>query len=94
MTAAVAHAYIAAGQAIRSLRNDGFVEDEIPRKDRPAVRKLLGKVASDLFGAGDEPACRVCACTEDAACPGGCAWAEEDLCTACARKTKGRKRRG
>ncbi|TAH39267.1 MAG: hypothetical protein EYC70_00335 [Planctomycetota bacterium] len=27
--------------------------------------------------------CRRCGCTEVAACPGGCAWLEEDLCTAC-----------
>ena len=27
--------------------------------------------------------CRVCQCTDDRACPGGCAWAEADLCTAC-----------
>lgn len=27
--------------------------------------------------------CRECGCTELNACHGGCAWAEEDLCTAC-----------
>ncbi len=27
--------------------------------------------------------CRVCGCTEDAACPGGCFWVEYDLCSAC-----------
>lgn len=33
--------------------------------------------------------CRLCGCTEDRACPGGCAWANDDrdLCTACAGKT-------
>lgn len=29
------------------------------------------------------PACRVCGCTDDRACPGGCAWVEADLCTSC-----------
>lgn len=29
-------------------------------------------------------ACRVCGCTEGNACPGGCAWADDDLCTQCA----------
>jgi len=29
------------------------------------------------------PHCRVCGCTEDQACPGGCAWVTEGLCTAC-----------
>ena len=28
-------------------------------------------------------ACRVCGCTEDRACEGGCSWAEPDLCSAC-----------
>lgn len=31
----------------------------------------------------DVQACRVCGCTNDNACPGGCYWVEEDLCSAC-----------
>lgn len=27
--------------------------------------------------------CRVCGCTEERACPGGCAWAETGLCSQC-----------
>jgi len=27
--------------------------------------------------------CRVCGCTERAACPGGCYWVAEDVCSAC-----------
>lgn len=30
-------------------------------------------------------ACRACGCTEERACPGGCYWIEDDLCSACAR---------
>ncbi|KAF5051099.1 hypothetical protein DSECCO2_422620 [anaerobic digester metagenome] len=30
--------------------------------------------------------CRVCGCTEDNACPGGCYWVEEDLCSECVGK--------
>jgi hypothetical protein len=30
--------------------------------------------------------CRVCGCTEDHACPGGCYWVEEDLCSECIGK--------
>ena len=30
--------------------------------------------------------CRVCGCTEHQACPGGCYWVEDDLCSACADK--------
>jgi len=29
-------------------------------------------------------ACRVCGCTQERACPGGCYWVEADLCSACA----------
>ena len=31
-------------------------------------------------------ACRVCGCTDDHACEGGCWWIEKDLCSKCARK--------
>jgi hypothetical protein len=27
--------------------------------------------------------CRVCGCTDDRACEGGCSWIEADLCSAC-----------
>jgi len=30
-----------------------------------------------------ERECRVCGCTDDWACPEGCWWVEEDLCSAC-----------
>lgn len=33
-----------------------------------------------------ERKCRVCGCTDIAACPGGCYWVEEDLCSACVGK--------
>lgn len=31
----------------------------------------------------DGPACRVCGCTENNACFGGCWWVEPDLCSEC-----------
>lgn len=36
----------------------------------------------------EDRACRVCGCTEDNACEGGCSWVEEDLCSACADDEK------
>lgn len=27
--------------------------------------------------------CRYCGCTDGHACPGGCAWAQKDVCTNC-----------
>lgn len=29
------------------------------------------------------PACRVCGCTDERACEGGCSWVEPDLCSQC-----------
>ena len=29
------------------------------------------------------PACRVCGCTQNNACPDGCWWVEPDLCSSC-----------
>ena len=31
-----------------------------------------------------QPACRVCGCTQDRACDGGCSWVDDDLCSSCA----------
>jgi len=40
----------------------------------------------------DVPRCRVCGCTDEHACPGGCSWVEDpeggDLCSACAERMK------
>jgi len=33
--------------------------------------------------------CRVCGCTEMDACPVGCSWVEEDLCSVCAQAVAG-----
>lgn len=31
------------------------------------------------------PSCRVCGCTDERACEGGCWWVEDDLCSSCVR---------
>lgn len=41
--------------------------------------------------ARSEQICRVCGCTENNACEGGCSWVEPDLCSACARKSQTKK---
>jgi hypothetical protein len=38
----------------------------------------------------DEPTCRECGCSDSLACPDGCWWVEEDLCSACAAELDGR----
>lgn len=39
--------------------------------------------AANVAEAIEAPHCRVCGCTEDHACDGGCYWIEEDLCSSC-----------
>ena len=36
----------------------------------------------------DEQKCRICGCTENNACEGGCYWVEDDLCSKCVGKVK------
>ncbi len=36
----------------------------------------------------DERKCRICGCTDNCACPGGCYWVEEDLCSRCVEKAE------
>jgi hypothetical protein len=31
----------------------------------------------------EEQKCRICGCTDNKACEGGCSWVEPDLCSAC-----------
>ena len=40
----------------------------------------------------DPQVCRICGCTDDRACDGGCSWAEPGLCSACVAKAKKRKK--
>lgn len=63
------------------------------------LREQLRKVMLERHQAGLDPelgravrACRVCGCTDFRACPGGCSWVEDDLCSAC--YVPSRKRRG
>jgi ParB family chromosome partitioning protein len=43
---------------------------------------LLVEMVDDLPDA-ELRVCRVCGCTDDRACEGGCSWVEADLCSAC-----------
>jgi hypothetical protein len=58
---------------------------------RNATRRLvLTNTGKNALGAYDDKRsgkCRVCGCTDEQACPGGCAWApgtRRTLCTSCA----------
>ena len=37
------------------------------------------------IGQADKRRCRVCGCTQFHACPGGCYWVSDDLCSRCLR---------
>ena len=51
-------------------------------------------VATDLWDNGvpleEGRTCRVCGCSDYIACPGGCYWVEDDLCSQCVGKEKDR----
>jgi hypothetical protein len=49
------------------------IDDEYAENEREEI----------LLDNNDEPACRVCGCTELEACEGGCIWVEADLCSRC-----------
>lgn len=35
-----------------------------------------------------ERICRYCGCTDEQACPGGCSWVTDDLCSACQQRAQ------
>lgn len=47
--------------------------------------RLRGKAAREFLAMVSAPprACRYCSCTEHEACPDGCSWTGERLCSAC-----------
>lgn len=49
-----------------------------------AVTALKKQIA--IENAEKEQKCRVCGCTWNNACVGGCYWVEEDLCNQCAER--------
>lgn len=55
-----------------ALPSDSFVASD---GRSPRIPALLGGV------------CRICACSQNDACPEGCGWAADDLCTACAHSS-------
>ncbi len=73
-------------------------KDEKPAMDKRRANKVRPKSDpfDDLMAQQVVRCCRVCGCTEDHACPGGCAWIEEPdpetglgLCSACYAKGYG-----
>lgn len=71
----------------------GDVEDMMfddDSEEAVACEHLCGPEMDDLEDLGIsgfeddvQPRCRMCGCTEDRACDGGCVWATADLCSRC-----------
>ena len=50
------------------------------------MESMFDRLADDSFVRAGEllvRRCRVCGCTDDRACPGGCSWVCDDLCSGC-----------
>jgi hypothetical protein len=50
----------------------------------PLLEVALGAMAMSQPAIRAGQACRVCGCTNERACPGGCSWIAIDLCSQCA----------
>lgn len=61
-----------------------------PDEAEAEARKVMG----NMYRAAGVRACRVCGCTDDEACEGGCGWVEDDLCSECVPKLAPKKTRG
>lgn len=63
-----------------------------PYVSTAAIRRILSEANEETIritvpvGPAVARACRVCGCTENHACPGGCYWVDIDLCSACREK--------
>lgn len=60
------------------------LRDQCAAADVPFLFKQWGEFIVPEDG---EQACRVCGCTWNNACRGGCSWAEPDLCSECVGKS-------
>lgn len=78
----LAQAYTAARAYEARLELAGLDEHRaVVRGQREDIARRLASL--DDSESETERACRECGCTDDRACPGGCSWAEPDLCSAC-----------
>ncbi len=69
----------------------GYISRILPAPSAEQLARVAA-AAGALHAVGGGPTspvrrCRICGCTDARACPGGCAWALEDVCTACVGHT-------
>lgn len=71
------------------------LDDVIARLDAAAADAPTVRL-DGTFVWTDKGICRACGCSNEHGCPGGCIWAEPNLCSRCAlgRPLPRRRRRG
>lgn len=75
-------------EEIHNLLDDVFLGEGIGIKKSSLQSE--GELAEITIHDSDRK-CRICGCDWFHACPGGCYWVEEDLCSSCASQQHGRK---
>ena len=55
-------------------------------EDLHSISLKAAQLLADMFGRRFTMRCRVCGCTDDRACEGGCYWVGACLCSTCAAK--------
>lgn len=65
------------------MTNDIDLDEAIERLQRAAADAPTIR-PDGKFRFTERGTCRVCGCTDERACPGGCVWAEPNLCSRCA----------
>ena len=67
---------------ISAYTDPGIADDPMTEEEARAEFPVCIKKGSVYLMAGVR-SCRVCGCTDNCACPGGCYWVEKDLCSNC-----------
>lgn len=60
-------------------------------EDLHSISAKAARLLARMFGRRFTMRCRVCGCTDDRACDGGCSWARPCLCSKCAGKGDGKQ---
>lgn len=72
---------------VNSNVDDDLIDLEQLDREAAAMSETTENDIKDVFTESEDPQpiqkCRVCGCTQERACPGGCYWVEPDLCSSC-----------